>query len=382
MAGLSTTTGYSAEGRRSDWRLDWGLLLSSAALLIVGLLSLYSVGAGGQETFFKKQVVNVLIGLVPFGLFSLVRPNTWRKGAGWLYAFNILCLLAVFAVGKTVKGSERWILLPGGIQFQPSELAKLLTIITLSTFYANRQESIQKFGTFMLGFLHVAVPLFLIWKQPHLGAAMAVFVMWCAVSLVAGVRGSHLAAFLGALLVFGALVLSVPSLRGKLIHGYQQSRISGLQSGTKDTQGRNWQTDRAEIAFGVGGETGAGYLRGEQKQAGFIPEQHTDFIVTVIGEEGGLVGCALLLATYGLFFYRVFLIMLNATEPYYKMLGAGVFAVLGFHTFVNIAMVLQILPVVGLWLPFMSYGGTAIWLCMACVGLLLSVRRQQRPLLF
>ena len=382
MAGLSNATAYAPEARRSPWRLDWGLLMSACALLIVGLMSLFSVGAGGQETFFKKQLLNVIIGVAPFFLFLVVRPNTWRKGATWLYAFNILCLVAVFVVGKTVKGSERWIMLPGGIQFQPSELAKLLTIVTLSSYYANRQESIQTFGTFIVGFIHVAVPLLLIWKQPHLGAAMAVFVMWCAVSLVAGVNGRHIAGFLGVTIVLAGIAFSVPSIRGKLIHGYQESRINGLQAGTKDIQGKNWQTDRAEIAFGVGGVTGTGFLRGEQKQAGFIPEQHNDFIVTVIGEEGGLVGCALLLATYGFFFYRIFLIMLNATEPYHKMLAAGVFAVLGFHTFVNIAMVLQILPVVGLWLPFLSYGGTAVWLCMACVGLLLSVRRQQRPLLF
>ena len=133
---------------------------------------------------------------------------------------------------------------------------------------------------------------------------------------------------------------------------------------------------------GVGGFEGVGFDHGEQKAAGFIPEQYDDFIVTVVGEEGGLVGCTLLLAAYGFFFYRIFLVMLYSTEPYYKMLAAGVFAVLGFHTFVNMAMVLNMMPVVGLWLPFLSYGGTAMWLCMSCVGLLLSVRRRQRPLLF
>ena len=128
--------------------------------------------------------------------------------------------------------------------------------------------------------------------------------------------------------------------------------------------------------------TGAGFNQGGQKKAGFIPEQNTDFVVTVIGEEGGLIGCLLLLGAYGFFFYRIFLVMLHTSDPFGKMAASGVFAVLAFHTFVNIAMVLQIVPVVGLWLPFMSYGGTAMWLCLASVGLLLGIRRRERPILF
>jgi rod shape determining protein RodA len=382
MAGISTSAGYVDDVRRSTLRIDWGLLLAACALLIAGLLSLYSEGATSSEGFFKKQMIYMIIGLVPFALFAIVKPNTWRKGSAWLYAFNILCLIAVFAVGKSVKGSERWIPLPGGAQFQPSELAKLLVIITLSSYYANHQDSIKKLSTLLIGFAHVAIPMFLIWKQPHLGAAMTVFVTWIAVSIVAGVSGRQMAAFLCSLVLLGGLTFSIPAVRNKFFHSYQMSRVLGLENSEKDAQGRNYQTDQAAIALGVGGFTGTGFLKGEQKQAGLIPEQHDDFIITVIGEEGGLVGCTLLLATYGFFFYRIFLIMLNATEPYYKMLAGGVFAILGFHTFVNIAMVLHLLPVVGLWLPFMSYGGTAIWLCMSCVGLLLNVRRQQRPLLF
>ena len=123
-------------------------------------------------------------------------------------------------------------------------------------------------------------------------------------------------------------------------------------------------------------------MRGEQKQARFIPEQRNDFIFTVVGEEGGLVGCSLVLMVYGLFFYRAWLVMLDATEPYYKMLVAGIIGMLGFHMAVNMGMILQLVPVVGLWLPFLSHGGTAIWLCMSCVGLLLNIRRQERPVLF
>jgi rod shape determining protein RodA len=167
----------------------------------------------------------------------------------------------------------------------------------------------------------------------------------------------------------------------RLLHSYQRERIqSGISQ--KDAHGRDWQTYRAEIAFGVGGALGAGYLKGEQKAGHFIPEQHDDFVITVIGEEGGLIGCTMVLAAFGFFFYRIWLIMFTASEPYYRMIAAGIFAALFFHMFVNIAMVLQLVPVVGIWLPFLSYGGTAMWLCMACVGLLLNIRRREKPLLF
>lgn len=382
MAGLTSPFPYTVESRRTVSRIDWPLAFTAALLLAMGVMSLFSVGAGGSQIFFKKQLLYVAIGLVPFSLFAWVGPYFWRRTAGWLYVVNLALLVAVLLVGHHAKGAERWIALPGGMQFQPSELAKLLTVLTVSSFYANHIEDIKKVSVFLAGFVHVAVPMFLIWKQPHLGAALVVLVMWLAVSMVAGVPTKYLAGFVLSVVLVAGAGLSIPSVRAKLMSGYQDKRVEGMVGATKDLRGRNWQTDRAEIAFGVGGLLGTGFLRGEQKQAGFIPEQHNDFIVTVIGEEGGLVGCTILLAAYGFFFYRVFLIMLNATDPYFKMVAAGIFAILGFHTFVNIAMVLQLLPVVGLWLPFMSYGGTAIWLCMASVGLLLGIRRRQRPLLF
>ena len=123
-------------------------------------------------------------------------------------------------------------------------------------------------------------------------------------------------------------------------------------------------------------------MKGEQKRGRFIPEQRNDFVFTVVGEEGGLIGCSILLAAFAFFFYRIYIVMQSASDPYFRLIAAGIFGVLGFHTFVNMAMVLQILPVVGLWLPFMSSGGTAIWLCMACVGLLLNMRRKEPVILF
>jgi rod shape determining protein RodA len=176
-------------------------------------------------------------------------------------------------------------------------------------------------------------------------------------------------------------IFNVPAFQDRFLRDYQRDRIERTQ-GVRDVRGSDYQTWRAEIAFGVGGVTGEGFLRGEQKRGRFIPEQHNDFILTVLGEEGGLVGTSILVCCFAVFFYRIFLIMFQATEFFYRLVATGIFAVLAFHTVVNTFMVVQLLPVVGLWLPFMSHGGTALWLCLACLGLLLNIRSRERPILF
>jgi rod shape determining protein RodA len=365
---------------RNGPRIDWGVALSAFALITVGLMAIYSEGVtrdGGAD--FRKQVLFTIIGLVPMAILFMVKPDFWLRIRPTLYCVNLVVLSAVFVFGSKKKGADRWIEI-GFMQFQPSEMAKLLTVITLAGFFATHQDAIEKPTTFFRSFLHILPPLALVLLQPHLGAAMVIIVSWLAVSLIGGVPWKYLGIAVGILCALGAGVLTIPSMSAKLLHSYQQERIEGLKA--KDSKGKNWQTDRAEIAFGVGGLLGSGYLKGEQKAAHFIPEQHNDFIFTVVGEEGGLFGCTIVLGLFGCLFYRIWLVMFRAQETYYKMLAAGIFAALLFHTFVNIAMLLQLVPVVGLWLPFVSYGGTALWLCMASVGLVLNVARLERPILF
>jgi rod shape determining protein RodA len=380
MASLNVVPGRVAEGRRVA-RVDFWLILAAAILMTVGFMSLYSEGVtrdGGAN--FRKQVINAVIGLVPFGIFAWVNPRFWQRIAVPIYVVNLVTLMAVLVMGKAAKGAARWIDI-GPLQFQPSELAKILIVLTLATFYAARQDRITHLSTFGLGLLHAIVPALMIFRQPHLGAFTVVMVAWFAISLVAHVPLRYLLGVLGVVLFVVGTVVTVPAVRN-LMPKYQLERLLGMSEGGKDAQGKNWQTDRAAIALAVGGVSGAGYGNGQQKAGHFIPEQHNDFVITVVGEEGGLIGATLVLAAFGFFFYRIFLIMHLATDPFYRMVAAGIFAVLGFHTFVNMAMVLALVPVVGLWLPFLSYGGTALWLCMACVGLLLNIRRREKPLLF
>jgi len=383
MATLTRDSGYAIEQRRGP-RVDWPLILATVILIVVGFMSLYSEGVthdGGAN--FRTQLRNTLIGLIPFSLFAFTPPRFWLRCANLIYAINVSTLVLVLVHGAHKKGAERWIQL-GPIQFQPSEMAKILLVLSLAAFYAKRQDSIRSPVTFGLGILHVLVPVVLVLLQPHLGAAMVLVVIWFAISLVAGVPAKFLALSAAAMAVLGGsmvFAVSNPGIAKFLhIHDYQMQRLLGMAS--NDHKAKNWQTERAEIAIGVGGIGGKGFLKGEQKAGHFIPEQHDDFIFTVVGEEGGLIGCTLVLAAYGFFFYRLWLVMFYASDVFNKIVIGGLYAALGFHMFVNIAMVLHIVPVVGLWLPFLSYGGTAMWMCMSSVALALAIKSREKPLLF
>ena len=384
------TTGYSGSDRgRIRTGFDIYLLLSGLLLIVVGLMSIYSVGVdrGGLKLFYN-QLVYTVIGIIPFSIFAIAKPITWQKPRVSLYVINMIALASVRLIGHGKKGAVRWIEF-GRFQFQPSEMAKILVVITLASFFARRQESIGRIETCIYSVLHVAAPAALIILQPHLGATTVLVITWAAITIVAQVPWKQIGTTLLVAVLCLSSLLAIPSIRGRLIQGYWLERWLGLVSHdvepntdkkTKKSQDRTYQTDQAKLAFSAGGVFGTGYLKGQQKAGGFIPEQHNDFIFTVPGEEAGFVGCTLILLAYAFFFYRVWLVMLRARDPYHRMLVAGIYAVLGFHMFVNMAMVLNIVPVVGLWLPFMSSGGTAMWLCLSCLGLLINIDRQERAL--
>jgi rod shape determining protein RodA len=364
--------------RESDKRFDFlrrfdpWLIGSALLLMIIGLLCLYSVDAANpSHGYLKKQLMHIGIGVVPFAIFFFVNPHFWRRYALALYGLNAALLALVLWKGRSVGGAQRWLQV-GPIDFEPSELAKLLVVITLASFLLMRMDKIRSFSTFILSLLHVAVPLVLVFKQPHLGSTLVILVAWVSICVAAGIRLRFLAGALIATVVGLTFAMRVPGV----LQPYQQARVKALLSPNAQTNG--YQPLRAQIAFGSGGLMGTGFLKGQQKQAHYIPEQQNDFIFTVPGEEAGLLGCTVVLILYGVFFYRVWLLMVQSEDVYFKMLTAGIFGILAFHTFANLGMNLQLLPVVGLWLPFMSYGGTAIWLCMSCVALLLNMRNRQR----
>jgi rod shape determining protein RodA len=350
---------------------DPWLALSGGILLVMGMMALYSVQQAQPATsVFVRQAMWLAVGIVPFCALWLAPVAFWRKLAFLLYLANVALLVLVLVEGREGGGAQRW-LQAGPVQLQPSELSKLITVLTLSALFANRPGRERAFRTFALSFLHVAPPVALVFLQPHLGAALVLVAIWLAVCLAAGVRWTFLAGSILAGIALLAVAMTVPGI----LQEYQKERVRAMF--VLDEKGADYQQLRASIAFGAGGVLGAGYLQGEQKAGRFIPEQHTDFIFTVVGEEGGLAGATLALAAFGFLFLRIWWVAYCAQDPYGRMIAFGLLGMFGFHAIANLGMNVGLLPVVGLWLPFMSYGGTALLLCLASLGLLLAVRREQ-----
>lgn len=390
LRALAPGSGTQELRNRTGRRFDWWLLLSASILVFAGLLTLYSESIlRDRGATFLKQVRYFAIGLVPFSIFAFVHPSVFRRFSSAIYVLNLLLLAMVLVMGKSLNGATRWVDI-GPIQLQPSEIAKILLSVTVASFLANRENELMTFKTFALSGLHILVPALLIFKQPHFAATMVVVSIWLSACLVGGVPLRFMGVMLGVVVVFAVAAPFIPGV----LKPYQRERWIGFLMGKKVAQSRDakignkkasdvsYQTSRAAIAFGVGGVSGSGFLKGEQKQAKFVPYQSSDFIFTVVGEEGGLIGCSLVLAAFGFFFYRAWLVMVGAQEKFYQMMVAGMLAVLGLHMTVNLWMVLKLMPVAGLWLPFFSSGGSALWLCMSCVGLLFNIRSRERPILF
>lgn len=370
----------------SDWASSWRsrfalydpwLLVAAASLVTVGLMALYSYGHGvGQMTVFRRQVLYGLLGLVPFFVALRINLDWLRRAAGILYLLSLVLLVLVLAVGKSGGGAQRWIDI-GFFQFQPSEFSKLATVLVLSAFYARHAPEIARFSTFAKAFAIVAPTLALIFLQPHLGATLVVLVTFLGQSIFAGVRWSSVALIVIAIGGTIGAAVQFPSLG--LLRDFQVERVRAKF--THDPQGSGFQTQRALYALATGGLLGTGYLKGDLKGR-FVPEQQTDFVFTIVGEEGGFVGSSLVLLAFGVVFFRGWLIMHRAMDRFSGFVAAGILSFLAFHTLVNVGMNLGLLPVVGLWLPFMSAGGTALWLCLAAVGLLLNIGAQENRLLF
>ncbi len=363
----TVSRGFSPSETGREGGLDIRLIAAASTLLFFGLASLYSIDYSRDTGWFSKQLFLAVLGVVPFFLFLKVPSEFWHRAATPLYIFNLILLLAVQFVGSSSGGAQRWLDLKV-IQFQPSEFSKVALALTLAAFYANRAEDMRKPSTFLLGLLHLLPPLLLVFKQPHLGGTLTLMAVWFAVTVVAGVPWRFLGVFaiVASVLAFGAW--KAPNV----LTDEQRSRVLGFIY--PDPKGDGYQQTRALVALGSGGAFGTGYLKGELKAAGSVPEQQTDFVFSVIGEEGGLFGLSLMMAAFGYFFYRGWSSTLRAESYFKRLASVGILAALAFHFVANVGMNLMMLPVVGLWLPFVSYGGTALWMCMAAVGFFASDR--------
>ncbi len=348
--------------------LDGTLLALTLALVIIGLAALYSASLD-QPGRLRAQLANVALALVAMWLAARVPPQTLMRFALPAYVAGIALLVAVALFGDVAHGARRWLHL-GVTRFQPSEVMKLALPLMLA-WYFHRNEAALRLRDFAVSALLLAVPVLLIARQPDLGTAALVAATGFYVIFFAGIGWKVLAA-LGI-----AGLASLLPLWG-LLHDYQQRRILTLLDPTQDPLGAGYHTIQSTIAVGSGGVTGKGWLHGTQTHLEFIPERHTDFIFAVYSEEFGLIGNCVLLALYTALIARGLMIAANAATFFARLLAASITLIFFTYAFVNMGMVSGVLPVVGVPLPFVSYGGSALVTLFIGVGILMSVHRHRK----
>jgi rod shape determining protein RodA len=365
--------------RRPLRHIDPVLVVTAVALSLVGILMVYSAThqslvAQGLDpaVYLKKQVVFLGLGAAAAILASSFDYRFLKVYAGILYVASLVLLVLVRTpLGTTVKGSQRWFQL-FGFQFAPSEVAKLALIVMLAAFISELRSPDRTLEDVFRATAIAAVPGLLVFLQPDLGTSIVLAAILLGVLIVAGARVRHLAvlAVTALLLVFGAFQLHV-------VQDYQIARLTGWLDAEGDASGAGYNKLQSEIAIGSGGLTGRGYLKGPQTNLDFVPEQHTDFIFTVVGEEFGFAGSTALLVLFGVLIWRAFRIALLSKDPFGTFVAAGIGSMFALQMFVNVGMTLGIMPITGIPLPFVSYGGSSLVTNAVAVGMLLNIHMRR-----
>lgn len=361
---------------RSMWaRLDWLLLLATGGLLILGTMLVWSATSADQDLhgYVLKHLVNIGVGI---GLAVLVAVTDHRWVRIWspvVYVTSVVGLAAIFmpGVGTVVNGSRSWIHL-GSLSIQPAELAKLAVVVGIALWVAERTEgalAASMHGADVAMVLAIAaLPVALILAQPDLGTLLILAAVVFGELAVAG-AGKRWLILLTLLGIGGAYA----AVRVHVLAGYQLDRLLAFIDPSLDPRGAGYNTIQARIAIGNGGLFGQGLFHGSQTQAGFVPEQHTDFIFTVAGEELGLVGAGAIIALFAVVLWRGLRIAARAEDLFGRLAAAGIVCWFGFQAFQNIGMCLGIMPVTGVPLPLVSYGGTSMFASLMAIGLLQNI---------
>jgi len=348
--------------------LDPALLAIVGALALVGLVTLYSA-ANDFPWRLTDQLRNFAVAAAVMFVAANVPPTTLRKVAAPAYLVGVLLLVGVEVAGVTVKGATRWLDI-GFTRIQPSEVMRLALPLMLA-WYFHRREGARKPLDFLVAAVLMAVPVALIAKQPDLGTALLVLAAGVYVIFLAGLPWPWLA----ALGIGGLAMLPVV---WSMLHDYQRMRVLTLIDPGADPLGKGFHTLQATIAIGSGGAFGKGWMQGTQTHLEFIPERTSDFIFAVFSEEFGLVGNLVLMALFVALVARALLIAVNAATTFSRLLAGSIALIVFTYAFVNMGMVSGILPVVGVPLPFISYGGTALVTLGLAVGMLMSINRHRK----
>ena len=346
---------------------DWWLLAIVAAICALGVVEIYSATHGSVLAgMHMKQIRWLIVGVVLMFVLSRIDYHVIMDQAPVLYIIGIVALIAVLAVGHTRFGAKRWIPILGEM-FQVSELVKLVIIIVLARFFAEVRTDELSLQDLIKAGLLVGVPLVLILKQPDLGTALVLLPMLIVGAFLAGLRWKHAA----VIILLGALMLPAG---WHFLKPYQKDRVTSFLHPEEDAKGSGYQVLQSKIAVGSGGFWGKGFGKGSQNQLGYIPVRYSDFIMSAWAEEQGFKGVLLALGLYMALLLRLVQNAQRAKDRAGMFLVMGVTAALGFHVLVNVAMVIGAMPVTGIPLPLMSYGGSATLFVFLAIGLVMNVR--------
>ena len=381
---MSLNVRYRRSATSSFGNFDKLLTFSVVGLLLIGTMLVY---AGTREWFrsygldpeyyFKRHTLNIIIGgLLAYGTtlidYRLLRAYT---PIVWLAAVFGLIIVLIPGLGSEINGARAWISLPGGFQLQPAELAKIAIIVGMAMILADREQS-DKDPTdldVLKALAIAAVPVLLIVAQPDLGT---VLIISAAVVAMIGASGAPARWVIGLLLA--AIVGVFAAVQTGAVSSYQVARLQSFVDPSADPQATGYQLRQSRITIGSGGLLGKGLFEGPQTNGRFVPEQQTDFIFTVAGEELGFVGCSIILFLYTLFFIRAFAICRRSSDLFGRLVCIGVIAWFAFQTFENIGMTMGLMPMTGVPLPFLSYGGSSMFANLIGVGLLQNVHARSR----
>lgn len=359
---------------RNFFNLDWWLAGAIGGLLVFGLLLIYFLAIGSEQTYlFQRQLIFSILGIVFWLLFSFLDYRLWRNYAWLLYIVGLFLLLLVFVLGQSGKGALSWFHL-GFFNLQPVEFMKLALIIFLAKYFSDLPRGTITVRDLIISGGYVLGPVLLTVLQPDMGSALVLLAIWLGMVILAGLNGRQFVALI--LLSFLLVGLSWSFV----LRDYQKRRVISFFNPQTDILGSGYNVIQATIAIGSGGLTGKGLGKGSQSQLHFVPERHTDFIFATLGEETGLMGVGILLSLFGLILFRLQQIGKRARDYFGRLLIGGIISLLFFHIFINIGMNLGLVPVMGISLPFISYGGSFLLIVMMLLGIAQSVwlRRKEQ----
>lgn len=365
--------------RRLLKNLDFTIVIVTALIIVISLIIIGSathINTPGEERYWyvERQGLFALFGAVIIFITLNFDYKVLRRYGNILYIINLIMLLAVMFVGTSALGAQRWIQI-GPINLQPSEFSKLIMIISLANMLDKRVGQLNTFKEIIPVFIYVGVPFLLVMKQPDLGTSLVFIAILFGMIFIAGISIKHL------MMIFGAGAAFMP-IFWHFLKDYQKKRLTVFIDPNVDPLGSGYHIIQSKIAIGSGMLFGKGLFEGTQSQLNFLPENHTDFIFAVIGEELGFIGATFVLLLYFILLYRGVKVASSAKDNFGALLAAGITSMLTFHVLVNVGMTAGIMPVTGIPLPLMSYGVSSLTTNLASIGILLNIYMRRQKIMF